>query len=107
MKNYTKKRLEEFEKILRDGLSEDWYDRTPLEKQRAIDALSSTSINQAVAEERKRMVEEIKNTPIDTAHTYSSENADEYRTFDHGQESYKQRVLSIIDKPLADKERRL
>jgi len=57
--DYTQRRLEEFEKILRDGLSEDWYDRTPLEKQRAIDALSSTSINQAIAEERERVRGEI------------------------------------------------
>ena len=52
--------LAEFEEILRDGLSEDWYDRTPLEKQRAIDALFSTSIAQAIAEERERVLGEIK-----------------------------------------------
>ena len=104
MKDYTEKRIEEFEKILRDGLSEDWYNRTPLEKQRAIDALFSTSINQAIAEERARVVGEIKNTPIYKAHTCSSENADEYRTFDNGQESYKQKLLASLDKPVIKKD---
>jgi len=49
-------------------------------------------LHQALAEERVRVriVEEINNTPIDKAHTYSSENSDEYRAFDNGQESYKQ-----------------
>jgi len=56
---YTEKRLEWFEEILRDGLSEDWYDRTPLEKQRAIDALFSTSIAQAIAEERDLIKREV------------------------------------------------
>jgi len=53
----------------------------------------------SVAEERERVIEEINNTPIDKAHTYSSENADEYRTFDNGQESYKQKLLSFLDEP--------
>ena len=59
--------------------------------------------SEVVAEERDRMRGEIENTPIDKAHTYSSENADEYRTFDNGQESYKQKLLSSLDKPLTDK----
>jgi len=58
------------------------------------------SIHQARAEERERVVGEIRNTPIDKAHTYSSENADEYRIFDNGQESYKQKLLtSLQDNP--------
>jgi len=59
---------------------------------------------QAVAEERERIVGEINNTPIDTAHTYSSENADEYRTFDNGQKSYKQKLLASLDKPVTKKD---
>ena len=70
-----------------------------------IKSFLSESIQQAVAEERARVVGEIKNTPIYKAHTCSSENADEYRTFDNGQESYKQRVLSSLDKPLTDGEK--
>jgi len=59
-------------------------------------------VTQAIAEERERVRGEIENTPIDKAHTYSSENADEYRAFDNGQESYKQKLLSSL--PLTDKE---
>ena len=117
MKNYTEKRLESsrmFGKNTHHGmlLLEHIYKgekyivhKTAKNKVHIIpDKKLKEIIQQAVAEERARMVEEIKNTPIDTAHTYSSENADEYRTFDHGQESYKQRVLSFLDKPLTDKE---
>jgi len=46
------------------------------------------------------MLKKIKNTPIDKSHTYSSENADEYRAFDNGQESYKQKLLSSLDKEI-------
>jgi len=57
-----------------------------------------------VADERSRIVGEINNTPIDKAHTYSSENADEYRTFDNGQESYKQKLLSSLNKSVTKKD---
>lgn len=33
---------------------------------------------------------------IDKAHTYASENADEYRAYEAGQEDYKKKVLNII-----------
>lgn len=51
---------------------------------------------------KKRIREEIKNTPIEKAHTYSSENADEYRIYDAGQENYKRIIISIPS--LQDKE---
>jgi len=37
--------------------------------------------------------ENVAETPIKRAHTYASENADEYRAFDAGQESFKERTL--------------
>ena len=52
--NYTQRRLEKFEETLRFVLNDYWYDRTPLEKQRVVDELFSTSITQAIAEERER-----------------------------------------------------
>lgn len=51
---------------------------------------------QAKKEERKEILEKIKKTPIDMAHTYASENADIYRSFDNGQESFKEKILSLI-----------
>jgi len=110
MKNHTQKRLEEF---IREFCNDHngkvrflrgvFYDEKD-GAERIMNFLSE-SIQQAVAEERARVVGEIKNTPIYKAHTCSSENADEYRTFDNGQESYKQRVLSSLDKPLTDGEK--
>jgi len=96
---YTEKRLEWFEEILRDGLSEDWYDRTPLEKQRAIDELLSTSIAQAIAEDRKRVRLEIEGYYIDVDAIFNAEKSGEWvLSIKHSD------LLCILD-PLTEKEK--
>jgi hypothetical protein len=47
--------------------------------------------------ERERLVKEIEGLPIDKAHTYSSENAEDYRIYDAGQENYKKKVINLIN----------
>ena len=94
----TEKMLEEFEKILmRDGLSEDWYHRTPLEKQRVIDALFSTSIHQAIAEERERVREKANKLRKD--HSFKV-----HEVGDIAKEAYNQALddLLSLDKPLTE-----
>lgn len=49
-----------------------------------------------LTEQREAMVKMVEDTPIEKAHTYASENADDYRLFDAGQEHYKQLLLTKI-----------
>ena len=45
---------------------------------------------------RNTILEEVKKIEIDKAHTYASENAEIYRAFDDGQESFKQKILRVL-----------
>jgi len=48
----------------------------------------------------KEVIEMVEKTPIEKAHTYASENADEYRIYDAGQEAYKQTILQDLKSKL-------
>ena len=108
--NYTEKRLEDVEKILKG------FDGMIGSKQKLKD-LFSTSIDQAIAEERERVVGKIENKRADLQR--------EMRKLDYEGEDYlnspvglghcylkrlgdlkevKDDLLSSLDKPLTDKE---
>lgn len=56
------------------------------------------SLSQAISYGEAKMREEVeKGLPnIEKAHTYASENADIYRAYDRGQESYQSKVKSLL-----------
>lgn len=70
-----------------------------IESAERIDAI----IDQAIQQERERLVVEIKKVEIERAHTYASENADVYRAYDSGQEAMKNRIITLIS-PIGEKE---
>jgi hypothetical protein len=54
-------------------------------------------MDKAYEEGYQKAIAEIRKLPIERAHTYSSENADMYRTFDAGQEHFKNLALKALD----------
>lgn len=50
----------------------------------------------ALKERREEIKEMVEKIPIDKAHTYSSENADDYRIFDNGQRNFKNKIITNL-----------